>query len=362
MEKFFYSDFFGLDISDLSLKLVKIKKKKGKDSIVSFSFSEIDEGIIKNGIIQDEEKLPAFIEKAIKTAKGEKIKTKYVVASLPEEKCFVQIISLPIMKEEDITSALVFELPNYIPLPPEKIYFDWFKIPQPEFSHKIEILVIAYPKEVVDSYLRVLKKVKLEPIAFELESLAISRAVLGWQEKETSVMILDLGETRTTFAIFEKGILNFTSTIPISGNLFTELIAQNLGISLFEAERLKKSLGLGKEFQEKFLKEKDHFNSKENKIFEALLPALVDLTDQLKKVIGFFEKPRRKKPRKIEKILLCGGGASLKGLREFLSFKTEKPVEYANPFLNLSFSRPPSFSFSEILGLTTAIGLAMYSL
>src|SRR4030043_2435035 len=100
---------FGLDISDLSLKIIKLKRKGKFLTLSSFLEEDIGQGIIKEGEIKDEDGLVKIIKESLPKIKGEKLKTKHVVVSLPEEKAFLQVIQLPRMPEEDLKSAVIYE-------------------------------------------------------------------------------------------------------------------------------------------------------------------------------------------------------------------------------------------------------------
>jgi len=348
---------FGLDISDLSLKFLMLRKRGKKFSVVSFGESQIEPGIIEGGEVKDEEKLAKIVKEATK-----KVKTKYVVACLPEEKAFLQVIKMPIMSEEDLKSAIVFEAENYIPLPVSEVYLDCEIIP-PVYNHldHLDVLLAAIPKRTTDPYLRVLKKAGLKPIAFEIESLAIARALIKDQTTTYPVLIIDLGATRSSFIIFAGKSVRFTTSIPVSGIHFTELIAKNLKISFEKAEKLKIIHGLKKGLKIK-LGEKTTLEKVKGKIFEALIPALVDLVQQIKKYIDYYQAhaylsglpPNGKR---IHKVILCGGGANLKGLKEFLELELKIPVEIGNPWINTGEVK--NFPKEKSLSFATAIGLAL---
>jgi type IV pilus assembly protein PilM len=348
---------FSLDISDLSLKFLMLRKRGKKFSVVSFGESQIEPGIIEGGEVKDEEKLAKIVKEATK-----KVKTKYVIASLPEEKAFLQVIKMPIMSEEDLKSAIVFEAENYIPLPVNEVYLDCEIVP-PVYNHldHLDVLLAAIPKKTVDPYLRVLKKAGLKPIAFEIESLAIARALIENQTTTYSVLIIDLGATRTSFIIFAGKSVRFTTSIPVSGIHFTELIAKNLRISFEKAEKLKIIHGLKEGLKIK-LGEKTALEKTKGKIFEALIPALVDLVQQIKKYIDYYQAhaylsglpPNGKR---IHKLVLSGGGANLKGLKEFLELELKIPVEIGNPWINVGDVK--NFPKEKSLSFTTAIGLAL---
>ncbi|GAH90129.1 unnamed protein product, partial [marine sediment metagenome] len=64
----------------------------------------------------------------------------------------------------------------------------------------------------------------------------------------------------------------------------------------------------------------------------------------------------------IKKILLCGRGANLKGLTDFVSSGLKIPVELGNPWINIlpePLKQVPELVFEESLGYTTALGLAL---
>jgi len=348
---------FGLDISDLSLKFLMLRKKGKKFSVVSFGESQIEPGIVEGGEVKDEEKLAKIVKEATK-----KVKTKYVVACLPEEKAFLQVIKMPMMSEEDLKSAIVFEAENYIPLPVNEVYLDCEVVP-PVYNHldHLDVLLVAIPKKTVDPYLRVLKKAGLKPIAFEIESLAIARALIENQTTTYPVLIIDLGATRTSFIIFAGKSVRFTTSIPVSGIHFTELIAKNLKISFEKAEKLKIIHGLKEGLKIK-LGEKTTLEKTKGKIFEALIPALVDLVQQIKKYIDYYQAhaylsglpPNGKR---IHKLVLSGGGANLKGLKEFLELELKISVEIGNPWINVGEVK--NFPKEKSLSFTTAIGLAL---
>ena len=359
---------FGLDISDLSLKIIKLKKKRGRLTLASFGETEIKPGIIKEGEIKDEKKLAEIIKDSLKKVKGEKLKTKYVVASLPEEKAFLQVIQLPKMPPEDLKSAVIYEAENYIPLPIDQVYLDSQIVP-PLYNHQdhFDVLLAAMPKKIVDPYLSSLKKAGLEPIALEIESLAISRALIKNEVSPVPLLLIDLGATRTSFIIFSGHSLRFTSSIPVSSGSFTEIIAKNLRINLAEAERLKIKYGLEEKIKLRVKKDSFEKITEKARIFEALVPAMVDLIQQIKKHLDYYQSHTSHEHlppngNRVAKILLCGGGANLKGLTELLALELKIPVQLGNPWVNILPEGQKELSelpFEKSLGYTTALGLAL---
>ena len=350
---------FGLDISDLSLKIIKLKKRGKFFDLASFGEEKIKPGIIKGGEIKNEKALVKIIREAITKVKGKKLRTKYVVASLPEEKAFLEVIQMPRMLEEDLKSAVIYEAENYIPLPIEEVYLDSQIVP-PVYNHldHLDVLIAALPKKTVDPYLSSLKKANLKPISLEIESLAMARALIKNETTTSPLLLIDLGETRTGFVVFSGNSLRFTSSIPVSSQSFTEIISKTLKINLAEAEKLKIEYGLQPGVK------------KGKEIFEALIPALSDLIEQIKRCLGYYQTHASHEhlppnSKGVAKIFLCGGGANLKGFPEFLSSALKIPVELGNPWINIlpeSQKEVPELPLEKSLGFTTAIGLAFRDL
>ncbi|MDO8435792.1 MAG: type IV pilus assembly protein PilM [bacterium] len=348
---------FGLDISDLSIKAVQLAKKKSGFEIVSFGSAQLKEGAIRAGEIKNENTLSDAIRKALAETKGKKIKAKNVVASLPEEKAFLQVIQMPRLPEEDLKSAVIYEAENYIPLPMEEVYLDTqIILPLKNHLDHYDILIAALARKTVDSYYSCIEKAGLKPRVLEIESLAIARALAKDGVAKSPLLLIDLGATKTSFIVFSGTAVRFTSSIPVSSQKLTEAIARTLKIDLAEAEKIKIEYGL-----------EAITRKKSGEIFDALIPPLTDLVEQIKKHLSFYRDHSSHEHLSpngavIEKILLCGGGANLKGLPDFLSSELGLPVELGNPLINIlpeDKKAISSLSFEASLSYATALGLAL---
>lgn len=365
-------EHFGLDISDLSLKIVNLQKKKGIFNLVSLIEQEIPKGIVESGEIKNEEVLVKTIKDSLRGILGEKIKTKYVVCSLPEEKSYLQVIQLPKMQEEEIKNAVQFEAENYIPLPIDDVYLD-FQIIKPfcENIDHTDVLIAASPKKIVDSYVSVVEKAGLKPLAMEIESMSISRAIIKGEASPLPILLIDFGATRTSFIIFSGNSIRFTSSAKNSSQDLTMAIAAAMKIDFSKAEEIKRKYGL-MGVQKILLNEKtgDFKFEKEiqsdQKFFEIIKPVLDDLTEGIKTHINYYQAHFKNDHlpsncKNIEKIILCGGGANLKGLPEFFTKELKIKTEVGDPRINIK-QKDPELSTEKALAFTTAIGLAQREL
>jgi type IV pilus assembly protein PilM len=343
---------FGLDISDSSIKIMQIGNHNGTLWPTAYSILDIPKNLIVNHTISNEDKLADYISKAVRAAKG--ISTKYVVVSVPETKSFVRILKLPAMPEQEVDRAIRWELEQDIPMPIEQVYLDWEVVKHDGDS--FYILVMATPRDYVDSLVNSLKMANLKPVAIELESHATARALISQQAREFATLIIDMSTTITSFVIVSgSGYLEYTSNVPIGGNNLTESIAAKLGIDLKEAEKLKIESGL-------------LGDSKKGNVKQAILPILDNLVDEIRNVVS-FHKDHSNLSKPVNKIVLCGGGAALQGLSDYISARlnvgASNPVDHivlGDSWVNVvpeSLVPKLPVSVQDSLAFTTAIGLAL---
>jgi len=355
---------FGLDISDLSLRIVQLKEKKNPFlnkkkghflELSSWGEEKIKPGIIIDGEIKDENILAEIIRKAVSNVKGKRIKTKNVVASLPEKKSFLQVIQMPKMEKKELELAIRFEAENYIPLSIEEVYLDFQTIPSfKKHSDQLSVLIAALPKKITDSYVSVLKKAGLVPRVLEIESQSIVRALVKNNVSPFPILIIDFGKSNTGFIIFSKNSLRFTSSISLGSRELDEAISQKFKISLKEAEKLKIKHGLLKKGKEG------------KKVFEVLEPFISNLIRQIKKHLNYYQTHAGSGSvlggAKIEKIILCGEASNLKGFREKIFSVLKISTEFGNPWVNIlpePLNEVPQLPFKKSLGYVTALGLAL---
>jgi len=347
---------FGLDISDRSLKIVYLKPQRKGFQLHSFGEFPIATGIVERGEIKVQDVLAKVIQQAVAGFK-DKLPTRQVIASLPEEQAFLQVMQLPRMKKEELQQAVRFEAENYVPHAIEKVYLD-FHVVQPFHNHldHTDVLLAALPRSMVDSYLEVLERSGLLVRALEIESLAISRALIPQETTPMPLLLVDFGATRTSFVVFSGYSLRFTASIPISSQQLTLSIASNLRLQEQEAEELKIRYGL------------EGQNAEQGKaVFEALMPPLSDLAGQIKRHLSFYESHAAhqhlgQNQQRIKSIILSGGGANLKGFTKFLSKELKAEVMLGNPWVNIletSLKELPPLPFGESLKYTAALGLAL---
>ncbi len=341
----FENKYFGIDISDLSVKVFQLEKKGDIDKIRSFGVENLSKGCITDGRIIDKDKLIGAIKKTIQKAGPQKINTKKVICSIPESKSFLRIITLPLINKKEAHESIKWEIESNIPLSVENVYFDWQFLNQE--NGKQNVLAVAVAKEVVDDLMEVLEKSGLSVYGIEMETIAMARSLITVKaKKDESFLLIDLGEEKTSFIITESNIPYFTSSIPFSSAGLTDTISKTLKISKAEAEKLKLTKGI-------------EYSNKNQDIFNVVKVLLESLFIEIEKTIDFYQN-MSKTSRKIKKIIISGGGANLKGLIPYLTTRLTREVIIGDPWANLNLGRKlPLISKENSMRYATVIGLAM---
>ena len=342
---------FGLDISDLTVKFMRIDARNGIPCFEYFGEINIPEGVIANGEIKKEDDLAGILTAELRAASRLVIGKRYCVASLPEEKSFVRMLELPDIPDKDAGQAIKWEVEGVVPLPLGEIFYDYELAPRNAVAGHRDALIIAFPRNIIQSYRRVLKNAGLTPLALELESQAISRAVVSKEIIAKSLMIIDIGAARTSFIILVGGSLIFTKSISVGGRDLELAISKAIGVPVEEARRLKIEGGLNEKYEQ-------------GRVALAMLPFISTIISELNNTFWFYrDRLRSQHPEfgDISSVYLCGGDANLIGLEKRIATAVKKTTLLADPFANLKFGAGviPPIPKNESLKYTTAIGLAL---
>ena len=110
---------------------------------------------------------------------------------------------------------------------------------------KLEAYVHALygSKTNADNLKRCIQRAGVEVINYEPHPWAAAQAVLSETEKTCGAAVIDIGAQTTSIIVMAEGRVQFTDVRPWGAEIFTRDLAMVLGISLEEAEELKRNSG-----------------------------------------------------------------------------------------------------------------------
>jgi len=309
--------FLGIDIGTTSIKLVELKKSKQKIELTNYGILEkyghlerINDAIQTNSFKLLEESTALLLKQLIEESKTKNQKT---YMALPSFSGFVSMMELPEMTNKELSKAVHFQAGQYIPMPLHETTLDWQIIERT--NGKIIILLMAVPTDIIKRYVHSAELAKINLKGLELETVAVAR-LLGKKEKGT-IALIDIGGRSTSINIMDKGALRTSHNVDTAGGDFTQVISSGLGINPLRAEELKRAYGLNIRARG------------EVKITNLLVPLLDVIKREAEKAINnYFLRTKRK----VEKIILTGGGSNLQGLENYYSKQLAMPVIKGDPF------------------------------
>ena len=210
------------------------------------------------------------------------------------------------------------------------------------------------------------RKAGLEVVDLILEPIASAEAVLGEEEKEAGVVLVDIGGGTTDIAIFQDGIIRHTAVIPFGGDIITEDIKEGCTIIIKHAEELKVKFGsaLASENKEEEIVSIPGLRGRRPK--EITLKNLANIIQaRMEEIIEhiYYEiKNSGYEKKLIAGIVLTGGGAQLKHIAQLTEFMTGMDTRIGYPNEHLASEVPEETTspmYSTSIGLVIE-GIARY--
>lgn len=341
----------GLDISEHVFRLVEIRRGpfyQRAYRLYRYSEERVPDGVIVAGEFKKTDEVVAHLKGLMRKSYG-RLGTRGVVVSLPETRTFIKVISVKKPeKPEDLPKEIMSEAELHIPTPLGELYLDWQHVEDPKtvgVGKALSVTIAAAPKKIVDEYSSALEAAGLIPVAFEIEAQAIVRCVIPSNDDGShAVGIVDFGATRSSFIVYDKGTIQFTVSIPLSGDVVTKRISEALDVQMDEAERTKRQCGVDA-------------NKCGTRLWQIMEPFLSEMAARILDAVEFY-RDHFPGGRTLDEIILCGGGANMARIDELLSELTKTPVRRADPWINVDPGHSP-LPEEIILSSTTAVGLAL---
>lgn len=325
----------GVDIGPSSIKVVQLTKKKGKavletyGSIALGPYAGIEVGRATH---LTPEKIAVALNDVLRESN---VTSRAAGVSVPMSSSLVNVIEIPTPDPKQIEQIIPIEARKYIPVPITEVALDWSIIPKEETNtsafqqeeeptdpnapkpRKIqtsEVLLVVIHNEALSHLQSVVNTVGLETSFFEIEIFSTMRSVLA--NETNPVMIFDMGASATKLYIIDRGILRTSHVITRGSQDLTLSLAKATSLGLEEAEVLKRTKGLT-------------IGTEHHEIAGVMASALNYIFAETNRVMTGYQ---RKANKKIEKIILTGGGAAMVGLLEIAKGTFQTEVTIADPF------------------------------
>jgi type IV pilus assembly protein PilM len=340
------TSLIGLDIGSHAVKIVHLMESKGSYRLKDLGMCLLPPSCIVEGAIKDQEAVQSAIKKLVGNLK---IKVKGVATSIAGWSVIIKKVDLPQMSEDELAQNIQVEAEQYIPFNVEDVNID-FQIlgSSSEKTDRMEVMLVAAKKEVIDDYTSLIKKAGLSPQVVDVDFFALENAFEANYDAAESggVALVDIGATKMNINVLKNGVSMFNRDASIGGYQITEDIRQRFGLEYEEAEKVK--LGLSSE------------KVPAQDLEAIFVSAATSWSTEVKRAIDFFYATYPEET--IGQILLSGGSSRLPGLNGLFNKDTNIPVDYLNPLAKIA-AEPKVFDqqYLDYIApqVAVAVGLAL---
>lgn len=304
----------GVDIGSYAVKVCQLQKIAQGYKLIAIGSATIPPGAVEDGVLQN----PDEVGKTISELFGNlKIKSKNIGISISGYSVIVKKVSLEKMDDASLIEYIKNEAEQYIPFDVDEVYLDFQKLPQKkEGSDRIEIMLVAAKKEIVDDYLKMLNDIKLNVVVVDVDGFALENIWETISGKIENVALVDIGASKMNINIISEGISVLARDIVVGSEQLTEQLSNILDIDIYRAEKVK----LGTETH----------NNKENEIAGIYNQTCTQWVLEIKKAIDLYLANNPDKP--LQSLVLSGGGSKVSGLAQYIEEETGLKVNAFNPF------------------------------
>lgn len=342
----------GLDIGASAVRLAQVSGGRGTPSLTSFVQVALPQGAVVDGEIADAGPVSEAIAQLWKRAK---IRSKRAILGVSNQRVVVRQVDLPYLEEEEFRSSLRFQAADYIPMSVEDAQLDFIVIDDyttESQEHMMRVLLIAAATDMVDNFITAAAGGGVETSGVDLAPFAVARAVSPSARGETGVAgseaVIDVGAGTTNILIHHNGEPRFVRILMVGGNDTTSALAEELDLSVDEAEAAKLDLGQGA-------------GTEAGRTI--LQRQVANLVDEIRGSLDYYLSQEDSEP--VSSIILTGGGSLTPGLTERLEQTLKTQVQVGSPLsqMNVSKAGLSDEQLSQIEPVAAAaVGLALGAL
>ena len=258
-----------------------------------------------------------------------------------------------------LENAIRFRAQEVLPIPIEEAVLDYHVLGErvgEDGTTIVRVLLVVAYRELIDRYVTACKKAGIKLVGIDLEAFALLRAMAeprGGDEgpADAAVVVVAIGRDRSTFAVSDGRVCEFTRVLDWGGGTLDVAIARELDLAPSEAEPVKREISLITENVPEGLTPEQAQAAR-----EGVRRQLQTFARELVSSLQFYQN--QPGSLGIGEIVITGGTAHLAGLAEELQKLIGVRVTVGDPLTRVRLGK--KVRETEQLGsLAVAIGLAI---
>ncbi|PJE74168.1 MAG: hypothetical protein COV01_01560 [Candidatus Taylorbacteria bacterium CG10_big_fil_rev_8_21_14_0_10_41_48] len=355
------SSVLGIDIGSSSIKVVQLRRDKGKSILETYG--ELALGPYAGVEIGRATNLPQekIIEALRDVLKESNVTTKDCGISIPSSSSLLSFVHMPVSDKAQLATMVPIEARKYVPVPISEVSLDYWPVPKEENSFSefertpssdgkphdqgTDIILVVIHNDVINRFSNISQATGLSTTFFEIEIFGSMRSVVD--QSLDAELVFDMGAGSTKLYIIDRTILRSSHTINRGSQEITLALSRSLGMPVGEAEHIKRTIGLSPSPEHKNIREVIDLN-------------LDYIFSETNRVITNYQHHYNKN---LSRIILTGGGTLLKGFLEAARTRFQTEVILGDPF---SKTEAPAFLEPVLKNagpeFAVAIGIALRAL
>jgi type IV pilus assembly protein PilM len=337
--------YVAFDIGSSSVKMVEAAVDKSGCRLLNVGLLPLPQGAVQNNMVVEGRLVAEAIRKLIQQ---NGVRSNKVISAVPGRAVIIKKLQMPRQDDDELEANVEFEANKLVPENLENVNLDYQVLGYLEDGNKMEVLLVAVKKEIVNSFTDVIEAAGLTPAIIDVDYFAMESMYETNYEPQAAgevIGLIHVGARYTSINVLSNGISTFTGDLPVGGEEFTDSLRRATQISGEQAETFKVT-GL--------------LEGKKGSDLGALLRSSAEsLAEDVQRTLSLYGAIASEEG--IRSIYLTGGGAKVVGLTSVMAEKLGVPVQMAEPFRNFRLSKNVDKTSLEDLAplLGVAVGLAI---
>jgi len=331
----------GLDIGSSSIKVVEIEQRGGEPRLVNYGMAELVPEAIVEGEIMDRQLVVEAIQNLFESRS---IRHRRVATGVSGRGVIVKKITMDRLSPQDARQAIQWEAEQHVPYDINDVSLDFEILDTDVGPSRMQVLLVAAKRDLVSGHADLIREAGLQPTIIDVNSFAVQNAAAHNYDFLAGevVALLNVGAELTNVNLVQGGVPLYTQDLSMGGDTFLD--------------------GLQKKYQVTRPEALAALRASEGESVLDLAPVLkafcADLGSALDRSLVYLKS--NGDADHIDRILLSGGGALIRGLRPALSERLKVPVEVTDPLRKVEHAASGAGDVPEFAPqLTVGIGLAL---
>ncbi len=337
-------EIVGIDIGSSSVKAVQLKDIKGSLQLLNVGILPLPPEAIVDNTLMDSSSIATVVRNLVASLG---IKVRDVVCSISGNSVIIRKIVLPAMSQNDLEDQISWEAEQYIPFDIRDVNLD-FQILSPDIHDpsRMNVLLVACKKEIINDYVGVFSEAGMRLSVVDVDSFAVQNAFEANYDYSSDeiIALINIGASVLNINVIKDGISLFTRDVQMGGNLYTEEIQKQMGVSSEDAE-------VGKLLAQE---------SGNEQLRTVILKVNETIAQEIRRSFEYYNSTAG--DDRISRVFISGGCSKTYQLIDAVSRKAGLPIEVINPFARLIYNEKdfdPEYLREIAPFMVVPIGLAM---